>query len=1483
MSGRTFMKLIQEGAYAGSDGSAISMFAGDVLKRTLTARYIANATGDSVTEYDVPNIGSVISTNASLAADNIFKGDVDIREIEEQIMDMKRSWTKFEEIFAALIEITVEADIAKSRRSFSETEYRFTTEGKGQVSDRINVYLELSTKFRTAPLPQTGLDLASSNLLQQVGDRNAAAPKTVNESPIPAVESQVKIRLYDRIIGRIVRIFREVVHPKFRTDITFEELLKNSPDLAEMLIKEKESIKSPDGKAITIDAGKLAIQADGAKNLADGNMYQMPMGFGKTLTFRLAAYLLTRNTGKYNYTAKNNKGVLVSTSTNDLAMRDAEAAGKILSNFGVSVGFVGGKDAQGRNIGKIYDAVKGELVPATDDEVYKSADVIYGTIDTFVHRSEAEEMEYDRSKILFTKRQYFSMFDEADLALIYQLMTPFILSGGDKADADKIREKFIKAQTLVEMFERPGELIDISQEKAKAVTLTAKGLAELKGYLAKNPRFSDATDINNGDHMAWKMLLEQALAAKRCYSRGTDYTINDKKEIVMIGDVQEEVMPGRRWSFGLHAAIEAKHRAEGVAVSTEHVTKNATMLRTFLANKKLIADFSGASGTMDLEFMESVHRKKVVVPAIPELYVSKGVDYVHLHVTAAEKENELLEDIAKTYGEIEGGRPILIKVREGASPDLVAKLVARLGAGVRDKITEYTALSDIALKKIEAGSGKTGSITIVSNRAHRGVDIQLEEIVANNGGMVAYSTYMDEVEATDFQYRRRVARKIGEQGTWKGFWSLEDEVFSKHKKDASVVAAMDALKIELKRSGTPIVSQFGDKKDVVTALVAAVRRAIMASKIQQFGAESRFESEIESRKRQFLAARNAVLDGRFNDIELNDLVKDIGLIERYVAPDKKDTFRIKLLEKLDDAFSNYYLDKVGEVKHAVQAAIQDAKGLAVAARAEERKYLHFMSASDEAFRLAAAHVNTWISLEVIGMDKPLEELMKAELAPTKKDLGRRVMGFAFGGAIAAGLWYMMGLFMQAANVMSVLSAGGGAGKVMADKVIFGSTAQGIMSVLPNEAWLVLAPVMILLGLSLYRSQVNKFSEIYKDKENIGLVFKGIATPGQTVKAAGSIFVMGLMMLASFAPIGAIFAMISGVAFLQSAPVLIPVAAMIAGSGVISSLILTFLKTMLLRSTQTVASKEVKVTGMQRFFSGLNAGLAYLAGFSLLFIFSSSLSGLLMGSGLIVLAGVGSRALERIQYDRTIENTKAAMRTRLAGMTASGAMFLVLLAVAKLAGTSQNFMMAVSGIGAVIMMAVTALYLVGLPIVEDRLARIESKVLGGNEKVRYGENLFIAGVSDIRTISIGIMSGAAIFSMLFKFAQVSPYLSVSVAVATLASVVFVAAAAMAYRANAVYRIARGEKIPGLSGKFAEYISDSTKLTQTVMQSATLAMAGPGLSSGGLISQYAVQGESEEIKDIKTEASSKFEELSAELRDLFKGKRPARLSGIGTGFA
>ncbi len=494
----------------------------------------------------------------------------------------------------------------------------------------------------------------------------------------------------------------------------------------------------------TLKMRHFDVQLIGGIVLHKGNIAEMKTGEGKTLVATLPAYL----------NALSGKGVHIVTVNDYLAKRDAEWMSNVYNFLGLEVGII------------VHDL---------DDEERKKAykaDITYGTNNEFGFDYLRDNMKFE-SETLTQQELNFAIVDEVDSILIDEARTPLIISG----PAEKSTGLYYQLDSIIPNFKK--EIDYTIDEEAKAVMLTEDGVAKGEKLLNLENLY-DPKNIEILHH------LNQALKAHTLFKRDVDYIVKNN-EVVIVDEFTGRLMAGRRYSEGLHQALEAK---ENVKVANENQTLATITFQNFFRMYDKLSGMTGTAETEAAEFQQIYNLDVLVIPTHKPMIRKDMPDLIYK--TQKEKYNAAIKEIISLHKK---GQPVLVgTIAIDVSEDLSDKLKKR---GIKHNV--LNAKHHQAEAEIVANAGQKGAVTISTNMAGRGTDIVLGEGVKELGGLHILGTSRHESRRIDNQLRGRSGRQ-GDPGSSRFYLSLEDDLLRIFggKKISSI---MDKLGID---EGEPI-------------------------------------------------------------------------------------------------------------------------------------------------------------------------------------------------------------------------------------------------------------------------------------------------------------------------------------------------------------------------------------------------------------------------------------------------------------------------------------------------------------------------------------------------------------------------------------------------------------------------------------------------------------------------------------------------------
>ncbi len=605
------------------------------------------------------------------------------------------------------------------------------------------------------------------------------------------------------------------------------------------------------------------VQMKGGLSLHKGKISEMGTGEGKTLTATLAVYL----------NALANKGVHVVTVNDYLASRDAKWMGKLYNFLGMSVGI---------NLSQLSREEK---------QTAYNSDITYGTNNEFGFDYLRDNMVYE-AKDRVQRGLYYAIVDEVDSILIDEARTPLIISG----QADDHTAQYQAMNQVVPMLTRqegeadprtgegitkPGDFT--VDEKSHQVFLTEQGHEKAESILASAGLIPEGASLYDPANIALMHHLTAALRANHIYHRDQHYVVQEG-EIVIVDEFTGRLMTGRRWSDGLHQAVEAK---EGVAIQAENQTMASITFQNYF---RLYGKLGGMTGTADTEAYEFQEIYGLETVVIPPNRISRREDQLdRVYKSAPEKYNAAIADIRECF---ERGQPVLVGTTSIENSELISELLTKVNLPHQVlNAKQHAREADII-----AQAGRPGMITIATNMAGRGTDIVLggniekdiqaiefdenlspedrqtkvasmrtewltvHEQVKSLGGLRIIATERHESRRIDNQLRGRSGRQ-GDPGSSRFYLSLDDPLMRIFAGDR-VRAIMDRLKMP---EGEAI------EAGMVTRSIESAQRKVEARNFDTRKQLLEYDDVSNDQRKVIYQQRNDILDASELDAQITAL------------------------------------------------------------------------------------------------------------------------------------------------------------------------------------------------------------------------------------------------------------------------------------------------------------------------------------------------------------------------------------------------------------------------------------------------------------------------------------------------------------------------------------------------------------------------------------------------------------------------------------
>ncbi|MFH4617529.1 preprotein translocase subunit SecA [Vibrio furnissii] len=599
----------------------------------------------------------------------------------------------------------------------------------------------------------------------------------------------------DRTLRRLRKIVKEINNYEPAFEALSDEELKAKTVEFRQRIEQGETLEQllPEAFATVREASKRVfgmrhfdVQLIGGMVLNAGQIAEMRTGEGKTLTATLPAYL----------NALPGKGVHIVTVNDYLAKRDAETNRALFEFLGMTVGV---------NVPN--------MPPQEKKEAYQ-ADILYGTNNEFGFDYLRDNMAF-RTEDRVQRARFFAVVDEVDSILIDEARTPLIISG----PAEDSSELYTRINTLIPHLQKQdkedseeyrGDGHYTVDEKSKQVYLTETGQEFVEELLVKNGLMEEGDTLYSPTNISLLHHVNAALRAHVLFEKNVDYIVTDDGEVVIVDEHTGRTMPGRRWSDGLHQAVEAK---EGVKIQNENQTLASITFQNYFRLYEKLSGMTGTADTEAFEFQSIYGLETVVIPTNKPMIRNDMPDVVYR--TEAEKFAAIIEDIKER---VVKGQPVLVGTVSIEKSELLSNALKQ--AKIKHNVLNAKFHEKEA--EIVAEAGKPGSVTIATNMAGRGTDIvlggswqtkvegldnptqeqidaikaewrQVHDAVLESGGLHIIGTERHESRRIDNQLRGRAGRQ-GDAGSSRFYLSMEDtllRIFTSDRMASLIQSGMD--------------------------------------------------------------------------------------------------------------------------------------------------------------------------------------------------------------------------------------------------------------------------------------------------------------------------------------------------------------------------------------------------------------------------------------------------------------------------------------------------------------------------------------------------------------------------------------------------------------------------------------------------------------------------------------------------------------------
>ena len=601
---------------------------------------------------------------------------------------------------------------------------------------------------------------------------------------------------------------------------------KDTPDILDKILVDAFAA-AREGALRSLGMKPYKVQIMGGIALHRGDIAEMRTGEGKTLTATMPVYL----------NALAGEGVHVVTVNEYLSQRDAQEMGVFYNYMGLSVGL---------NLNSLNSEEK---------RAAYNADITYSTNNEL-------GFDYLRDNMVKTvearvqRPLNYAVIDEVDSVLIDEARTPLIISGEGQESTSlyQVANAFVK--TLKKAEEEDGSDGDYTLDiKTKSIQLSENGIDKAESYFGLKNLY-ELKNVDLTHH------INQALKANYTMALDVDYVVAEDGEILIVDQFTGRTMPGRRFSEGLHQAIEAK---EGVPIQKESKTMATITFQNFFRMYKKLSGMTGTGKTEEEEFRNIYNMFVTTIPTNRPIQRIDAPDYIYSNMEA--KFNAVAQEVKERYDK---GQPVLLGTVSIETSELVSKLLYKYG--VPHKV--LNAKQNESEAEIIKQAGQRGSVTIATNMAGRGTDIKLGEGVRELGGLAVIGTERHESRRIDNQLRGRSGRQ-GDPGYSRFYLSLEDELMVRFGADR-------LQKIMGKDDDTPLESR------MVSRSVESAQKRVEGNNYDSRKQVLQYDDVLRKQREIMYAERNEVLENEVVTDIIQDMIGD--------AVDKTMTYIVENME-----------------------------------------------------------------------------------------------------------------------------------------------------------------------------------------------------------------------------------------------------------------------------------------------------------------------------------------------------------------------------------------------------------------------------------------------------------------------------------------------------------------------------------------------------------------------------------------------------------
>ncbi|MBF7019293.1 preprotein translocase subunit SecA [Staphylococcus sp. 18_1_E_LY] len=636
---------------------------------------------------------------------------------------------------------------------------------------------------------------------------------------------------------------------EFQEKLQAEEDIKKQEKILEDILPEAFALVREGSKRV-FNMIPYRVQVMGGIAIHKGDIAEMRTGEGKTLTATMPTYL----------NALGGRGVHVITVNEYLASSQSEEMAELYNFLGLSVGL----NLNSKSTEEKRAAYADDITYSTNNEL--GFDYLR---DNMVNYAEERVM----------RPLNFAIIDEVDSILIDEARTPLIISG----EAEKSTSLYTQANVFAKMLKNEDDYN--YDEKTKAVQLTEQGIDKAERMF----KIDNLYDVKNVEIISH---INTALRAHVTLQRDVDYMINDG-EILIVDQFTGRTMPGRRFSEGLHQAIEAK---EGVKIQNESKTMASITFQNFFRMYNKLSGMTGTAKTEEEEFRNIYNMTVTQIPTNKPVQRKDKPDLIY--ISQKGKFDAVVEDVIEKHKE---GQPVLLGTVAVETSEYISNLLKK--RGIRHDV--LNAKNHEREADIVANAGQRGAVTIATNMAGRGTDIKLGDGVEELGGLAVIGTERHESRRIDDQLRGRSGRQ-GDRGDSRFYLSLQDELMVRFGSER-LQKMMDRLGMD---DSTPIESK------MVSRAVESAQKRVEGNNFDARKRILEYDDVLRKQREIIYSERNSIIDSENSSELVNSMLQSTleRSVAHYINDDEEEPDYEPFVNYVDDVFLNENELNVSEIK-----------------------------------------------------------------------------------------------------------------------------------------------------------------------------------------------------------------------------------------------------------------------------------------------------------------------------------------------------------------------------------------------------------------------------------------------------------------------------------------------------------------------------------------------------------------------------------------